>query len=68
MVEAVVRATSTTHPDHTKLSETDRYHIAVLVWMALWPKQAIADVYGVSRKTVLNCFSRYFGEQVPQDA
>lgn len=55
----VPRATSKTHPDHIKLTEQERYFISILSHMKLWPKEEIAKVYGVSRKTVLNCTLRY---------
>lgn len=46
-----------------KLTEQDRTHVGMLAAMNLWPKQHIADAYGVTRKTVLVCQQRYLGEQ-----
>ena len=54
-----VRATSQTHPDHVKLSETDRLHMSILAHMKLWPGHAIAAAFKVDRKTVYNAMKRY---------
>lgn len=45
-----------------KLTEQDRYHIAILVALRLYAKESIGKAYGVSRRTVANCYERYFGE------
>lgn len=55
------RKTSKTHPDHTKITEEERMHVAMLVEMNLYSRTAIADAFGVTRKTVNNCHWRYFG-------
>lgn len=56
---ARVRATSSTHPDHNKLTTLQRQEIAIMVAMGS-VKEHLAQEYGVSRKTVMNCYRRYF--------
>ena len=62
------RATSSTHPDHIKLTEDERLHIAICVAVGetirfsqrkKWSPTRIAEAYGVSTKTVRNCYRRY---------
>ncbi len=36
-----------------------RKEIATLAALNLWPKSKIAEVYGVSRATIINCTKKY---------
>lgn len=62
------RSTSKTHPDHIKLTEDERFHIAILFALIpltrrrisnKWSVAKIAETYGVSLRTVRNCYARY---------
>lgn len=42
-----------------KLTPQDRYIVALMVGMDLWPKAQIAKVFGVSPKAVYKCAQDY---------
>lgn len=42
-----------------RLTEQERYHVAILGHMNLWPKDRIARAYDITRHTVLKCMRRY---------
>lgn len=54
------RATSLTHPRY-RLTAEERRHLAWLAWMGLWTRTALAEAFGVSRRTVQDCYDREFG-------
>ncbi len=42
-----------------KLTDLDRWHIALLGAMQLWPKTQVAAAYGISPRTVIDCMNRH---------
>jgi hypothetical protein len=54
------RSRATAENPTYRLDDLDRWLLGVMAWMGLWPKQHLADCFGVSRKTVHNCLRQHF--------
>lgn len=44
---------------HRKLTDLERWHIAILDALDLWSRTRIAAAYGVHRRTVQHCTDRH---------